>query len=237
MIASEASQGQCQPKNKPGFVYHTPFERRVFKLKLQEADVDEAAARGFWTVQDKSFYERRRQNIAEDRAKLMMENLELFEQVYNSTSVTSADLQRYQADRSFAKRVSKFKRKQESLQEQSNLFLSTEKQDELRRQLASEREALIAENSVMYHKVMKDSMQPLAQYNGRPPSSHGGSGENTYDSQPHIRQTMQMHRRRESAAYSISTRVVAGAALQLSSTNGRDDFKIPPAIAGNTTWF
>eukprot|EP00644_Phytophthora_capsici_P003128 jgi/Phyca11/532660/estExt2_fgenesh1_pg.C_PHYCAscaffold_70065 len=146
-------------------------------FKCEEADVDEAAAKGFWTVQDKSFYERRRQNIAEDRAKLMMENLELFEQVYNSTSVTSADLQRYQADRSFAKRVSKFKRKQESLQEQSNLFLSTEKQDELRRQLASEREALIAENSVMYHKVMKDSMQPLAQYNGRPPSSHGGSDD------------------------------------------------------------
>ncbi|KAK1937061.1 hypothetical protein P3T76_009839 [Phytophthora citrophthora] len=176
-----------------------------------------------------------------------MENLELFEQVYNSTFVASADLQRYQADRSFAKRVSKFKRKQESLQEQNNLFLSTEKQDELWRQLTRERESLIAENSVMYHKVMKDSVEPLAQCNGRAPSSsnahhngkpsHSGSGGNIYDSQPHNRRTMQMHRRRESAAYSISTRVVAGAALKLSSTNGRDDFKIPPAIAGNATWY
>ncbi|KAL3661091.1 hypothetical protein V7S43_013700 [Phytophthora oleae] len=153
----------------------------------------------------------------------MMENQERYEQVYNSTLVSSAELKRYQSDRRFAARVVKFKRKQASLQDQNDLFLSTGKQDELWRRLESEREALIAENSFMFHKVMNDPKVPLTQYNDR---------------QPKVNQmpvTMQMHRRPESAASSISSRVVAGAALQISSTDGRGKFKIPPAIAGNTT--
>ncbi|KAL4146312.1 hypothetical protein PRNP1_012488 [Phytophthora ramorum] len=151
---------------KPAFVHHDAFARRVFKLKLQEADVDEKTTTGSHGS-DKWFYENRRRGIAAERARLMAQNLERFEILYATSTVSKSELKRYQDDRDFAWRVVQFKRKQASLQEQNDLFISPEKRVELWRRLDQDREKLIAENGAMFHKVMMSQGQTEGTFRAR----------------------------------------------------------------------
>ncbi|CAH0475144.1 unnamed protein product [Peronospora belbahrii] len=142
-----------------GKKYVTPrddFERQVFKLKLREADVDDMMASGSnnWLL------ESRKRGCVEERAQLMAQDLERFENVYASLSITPHALKRYQSDRDFSWRVVQFKRKQESLQEQNDLFMSIETKTNVWRVLDKEREELIAENTVLFRKVMMSKVRP-----------------------------------------------------------------------------
>jgi hypothetical protein len=210
---------------KSSYVYHDAFERSVFRLKLQEAHLDKllAAAQGRLSLPDQRFHESRRRNIAADRARLQTENFERFERLYRTTEVRPSDLQRYEDDRNFAKRVVQFKKKQASLQEQKDLFLSAETRDDLWRRLDEEREELIKQNSVMFHKVMMDPKQGAVKHD-RGPFSNGprlatGTTPTTTFQDP------------------ANSRVVVGAALQLQEQGLPMNFGSNRARANSRPWF
>ncbi|RLN86253.1 hypothetical protein BBJ28_00026928, partial [Nothophytophthora sp. Chile5] len=103
---------------KPSHVLLDAFARRVRKLKLQEADVDEQFAVRSLNPSDKWFLEKRMRGMATEKAQLEAQNCERFETLYKAMAISEAEVQQYRQDRAFAWRVVCFKRKQTFLQDQ-----------------------------------------------------------------------------------------------------------------------
>ncbi|KAG7376805.1 hypothetical protein PHYPSEUDO_012696 [Phytophthora pseudosyringae] len=209
------------------------FQRRVFKLKLQEADADEKLSRGPLNVSEKALFERRINKISVERARLEAQDLERFEKVHATTKVSPAALKRYQDNRDFAWRVICFKQRQASLQMQNTLFVSEEAKKEKWRRLDEVREKLLAENSFMFHKVMMENdgeFQHRLNANAntsRRPGKRAVGGD--------MQQGRPTFKRRVSGATPVAqfhasdsttnSRVVIGAALQLQGdVAGSDTF-------------
>ncbi|GMF25739.1 unnamed protein product [Phytophthora lilii] len=172
------------------------FDRRVFKLKLLEADVDQHAASGLRTGESR-LLQKRRQAIAAERADLMAIDLDRFERIYASTIVTQVELNRYQGDRDFAWKVVQFQRKLASLQGEAK-FLSPKERDELQSRLDEEREHLVSQNPLMFHKVMSN------QAGHRPNQEHYKPRKIVARATPW-----------QTSEPSVSSRVVVGAALEI----------------------
>ncbi|ETL26021.1 hypothetical protein L916_20196 [Phytophthora nicotianae] len=215
--------------------HHDPFERRVFKLKLQEADMDEKLSGKPLTEAERALYERRLNKIGLERARLENQDLERFEKLYATTKVTDVALKRYQDNRDFAWRVMCFKQRQSSLQQQKELFVSEEVQREKWRQLDEDREKLMAENAYMFHTVMMNDEEEFqhkenARHSGKCAIGNGNQREFKHRASEVIRPN-----------YSDSTRtsrVVVGAALQLQGGRVRSNTFDPlRARPKNTPWF
>ncbi|KAG2867517.1 hypothetical protein PC113_g1885 [Phytophthora cactorum] len=198
----------------------TESQTSVFKLKLQEADADEKLSCEPLSVAEIALYERRRNKIAVERARLEAQNLERFEKVYATTRVSNVALKRYQDNRDFAWRVICFKERQASLQQQKDLLVSEEMKREKWRQLDEDRESLLAENSYMFHTVMMENggefqHRENADTNMSRRSGKRASGGEIQRGQPKFKRRAAEVIQPNFADSTTSSRVVIGAALQL----------------------
>ncbi|KAG2775672.1 hypothetical protein Pcac1_g13601 [Phytophthora cactorum] len=221
--------------------HYDPFERRVFKLKLQEADADEKLSCEPLSVAEIALYERRRNKIAVERARLEAQNLERFEKVYATTRVSNVALKRYQDNRDFAWRVICFKERQASLQQQKDLLVSEEMKREKWRQLDEDRESLLAENSYMFHTVMMENggefqHRENADTNMSRRSGKRASGGEIQRGQPKFKRRAAEVIQPNFADSTTSSRVVIGAALQLKG-NGIPSSTFDRSRPKNTPWF
>ncbi|RAW41252.1 hypothetical protein PC110_g2603 [Phytophthora cactorum] len=195
-------------------------QKPIFKLKLQEADADEKLSCEPLSVAEIALYERRRNKIAVERARLEAQNLERFEKVYATTRVSNVALKRYQDNRDFAWRVICFKERQASLQQQKDLLVSEEMKREKWRQLDEDRESLLAENSYMFHTVMMENggefqHRENADTNMSRRSGKRASGGEIQRGQPKFKRRAAEVIQPNFADSTTSSRVVIGAALQL----------------------
>ncbi|KAG3239065.1 hypothetical protein PI124_g15996 [Phytophthora idaei] len=221
--------------------HYDPFERRVFKLKLQEADADEKLSCEPLSVAEIALYERRRNKIGVERARLEAQNLERFEKVYATTRVSNVALKRYQDNRDFAWRVICFKERQASLQQQKYLLVSEEVKREKWRQLDEDRESLMAENSYMFHTVMMENdgefqHRENADTNMSRRSGKRASGGEIQRGQPKFKRRAAEVIQPNFADSTTSSRVVIGAALQLKG-NGIPSSTFDRSRPKNTPWF
>ncbi|KAG3071952.1 hypothetical protein PC122_g15438 [Phytophthora cactorum] len=213
----------------------------VFKLKLQEADADEKLSCEPLSVAEIALYERRRNKIAVERARLEAQNLERFEKVYATTRVSNVALKRYQDNRDFAWRVICFKERQASLQQQKDLLVSEEMKREKWRQLDEDRESLLAENSYMFHTVMMENggefqHRENADTNMSRRSGKRASGGEIQRGQPKFKRRAAEVIQPNFADSTTSSRVVIGAALQLKG-NGIPSSTFDRSRPKNTPWF
>ncbi|CAI5707219.1 hypothetical protein KXD40_008908 [Peronospora effusa] len=229
VIASDAFSGDG---NKLKHVArHDAFERQVFKLKLREADIDEKMIAGPRDEFDNWLCNNRKRAAAEERARLMAQDLKRFEKVYASSNVMPCQLKRYQNDRDFGWRVVQFKRKQASLEDQNDQLMSLERKADLRCRLDREREKLIAENATLYHAVMLSEDQTYKQRERRAFGASAnilqGSGQRAFGTNVHQGQPRLKYRTSDASDSSLfmssanTSRVVVGAALQLKGDNVR----------------
>ncbi|KAG4058863.1 hypothetical protein PC123_g6187 [Phytophthora cactorum] len=219
----------------------TESQTSVFKLKLQEADADEKLSCEPLSVAEIALYERRRNKIAVERARLEAQNLERFEKVYATTRVSNVALKRYQDNRDFAWRVICFKERQASLQQQKDLLVSEEMKREKWRQLDEDRESLLAENSYMFHTVMMENggefqHRENADTNMSRRSGKRASGGEIQRGQPKFKRRAAEVIQPNFADSTTSSRVVIGAALQLKG-NGIPSSTFDRSRPKNTPWF
>ncbi|KAG2931956.1 hypothetical protein PC114_g2025 [Phytophthora cactorum] len=216
-------------------------QKPIFKLKLQEADADEKLSCEPLSVAEIALYERRRNKIAVERARLEAQNLERFEKVYATTRVSNVALKRYQDNRDFAWRVICFKERQASLQQQKDLLVSEEMKREKWRQLDEDRESLLAENSYMFHTVMMENggefqHRENADTNMSRRSGKRASGGEIQRGQPKFKRRAAEVIQPNFADSTTSSRVVIGAALQLKG-NGIPSSTFDRSRPKNTPWF
>ncbi|KAG3002557.1 hypothetical protein PC119_g16274 [Phytophthora cactorum] len=210
-------------------------------IKLQEADADEKLSCEPLSVAEIALYERRRNKIAVERARLEAQNLERFEKVYATTRVSNVALKRYQDNRDFAWRVICFKERQASLQQQKDLLVSEEMKREKWRQLDEDRESLLAENSYMFHTVMMENggefqHRENADTNMSRRSGKRASGGEIQRGQPKFKRRAAEVIQPNFADSTTSSRVVIGAALQLKG-NGIPSSTFDRSRPKNTPWF
>ncbi|KAG3096492.1 hypothetical protein PI125_g15960 [Phytophthora idaei] len=210
-------------------------------IKLQEADADEKLSCEPLSVAEIALYERRRNKIGVERARLEAQNLERFEKVYATTRVSNVALKRYQDNRDFAWRVICFKERQASLQQQKYLLVSEEVKREKWRQLDEDRESLMAENSYMFHTVMMENdgefqHRENADTNMSRRSGKRASGGEIQRGQPKFKRRAAEVIQPNFADSTTSSRVVIGAALQLKG-NGIPSSTFDRSRPKNTPWF
>ncbi|KAI9985588.1 hypothetical protein PInf_004969 [Phytophthora infestans] len=197
------------------FDHFDPFERRVFKLKLQEADADEKLSGKFQSEAQRALYERRFYKMGLERTRLENEDFERFEQLYATTKVSGVALKRYQDNRDFAWRVMCFKQRQAALQQQKDLFVSEEVTREKWRQLDEDREKLMTENAHMFHTVM---MENDGEFQRRDNAGKRGIGHGNQREEPKFKRRASNVNQSDATT---SSRVIVGAALQLQGDGTR----------------
>ncbi|KAG2813923.1 hypothetical protein PC111_g14192 [Phytophthora cactorum] len=237
----KSTESQTSSSQKPSPRHIKVAQSKVFKLKLQEADADEKLSCEPLSVAEIALYERRRNKIAVERARLEAQNLERFEKVYATTRVSNVALKRYQDNRDFAWRVICFKERQASLQQQKDLLVSEEMKREKWRQLDEDRESLLAENSYMFHTVMMENggefqHRENADTNMSRRSGKRASGGEIQRGQPKFKRRAAEVIQPNFADSTTSSRVVIGAALQLKG-NGIPSSTFDRSRPKNTPWF
>ncbi|KAF4034780.1 hypothetical protein GN244_ATG13233 [Phytophthora infestans] len=214
------------------FDHFDPFERRVFKLKLQEADADEKLSGKFQSEAQRALYERRFYKMGLERTRLENEDFERFEQLYATTKVSGVALKRYQDNRDFAWRVMCFKQRQAALQQQKDLFVSEEVTREKWRQLDEDREKLMTENAHMFHTVM---MENDGEFQRRDNAGKRGIGHGNQREEPKFKRRASNVNQSDATT---SSRVIVGAALQLQGDRTRSKTFDPlRARPKNSPWF
>ncbi|KAE9327324.1 hypothetical protein PR003_g16046 [Phytophthora rubi] len=214
------------------------FERKVHKLKLREADLNEKQAAQTRNRRDSRNFGNRRRGIAVEKAQLEAQDLERFEKLYESMTVSKGELATYQTRREFAYRVVCYKRKQAALQEQTGGQTPEETAMHWRR-MDEEREQLVRENSELFHNVMIGQHELGRTYEMRGKRSGPRKAEKRsrssdgHDGQPFLKRIARgLNAAHRQLDVSSNSRVVAGASLRHRS----EDKPLPPR-SSNTPWF